>query len=146
VINSPGTIDSDYRGEVIVLLVNHDEQGFSIKKGDRIAQLVIAPVPFVEIEEVEELEETVRGAGGFGSTGKGVEQQVLRKSMHWEGKGAVWKISEINRMARNNPCASYTFSECQISADEAFDKKLTNVTIIKCGFNAPQEEGDSKEC
>lgn len=69
VLNSPGTIDSDYRGEVKVLLVNHDSMGFRIMKGDRIAQLVIAPVPYVDLEEVDELDSTVRGSGGFGSTG-----------------------------------------------------------------------------
>lgn len=69
VLNSPGTIDSDYRGEVKVLLMNHGGGDVRIKAGDRIAQLVIVPVPFVEIEEVEELGKTVRGSGGFGSTG-----------------------------------------------------------------------------
>jgi len=69
VLNSPGTIDSDYRGEIKVLLINHSNEKFEIKKGDRIAQAVVAPVIQAEIVEVEELSETKRGKGGFGSTG-----------------------------------------------------------------------------
>jgi dUTP pyrophosphatase len=69
VVNSPGTIDSGYRGEVVVILHNLGKDGFFIKKGMRIAQLAIRPVPQVEFEEVEELDESERGAGGFGSTG-----------------------------------------------------------------------------
>ncbi len=68
-LNSPGTIDSDYRGEVKVILINHGEEDFHIRRGDRIAQLVIAPVAQALWAEVEDLEETARGAGGFGSTG-----------------------------------------------------------------------------
>jgi dUTP pyrophosphatase len=70
VLNSPGTIDSDYRGEIKVLLVNLGEEDFEIKKGERIAQAVIAPVVQAEFEEVKELSDTKRGIGGFGSTGK----------------------------------------------------------------------------
>ena len=69
VLNSPGTIDSDYRGEIKILLINHSNEKFEIKKGDRIAQAVVAPVIQAEIVEVEELSETKRGEGGFGSTG-----------------------------------------------------------------------------
>lgn len=69
VLNSPGTIDSDYRGEIQVILVNHGKQPFHIAHGDRIAQLVIAPVTRARVEEVTELDQTERGAGGFGSTG-----------------------------------------------------------------------------
>jgi dUTP pyrophosphatase len=69
VLNSPGTIDSDYRGEVGVILVNLGESPFPIRRGDRIAQLVFARVETVEWEEAETLEETGRGEGGFGSTG-----------------------------------------------------------------------------
>jgi len=69
VINSPGTIDSDYRGEVKVILVNHGDEIFRIKCGDRIAQLVFAPVTRAEFEAVASLDETPRGTGGFGSTG-----------------------------------------------------------------------------
>jgi dUTP pyrophosphatase len=69
-LNSPGTIDADYRGEVKVLLINHGQQPFTIERGERIAQLVFQLVPQVTLEEVEELSDTVRGAGGFGHTGK----------------------------------------------------------------------------
>ncbi|MFN2098938.1 dUTP diphosphatase [Altererythrobacter sp. MF3-039] len=67
--NTPGTIDSDYRGELKVILINHGEGSFAIARGDRIAQLVLAPVVQASWNEVEELDETVRGEGGFGSTG-----------------------------------------------------------------------------
>ncbi|WP_417687256.1 dUTP diphosphatase [Roseibium sp.] len=69
VLNTPGTIDADYRGEVKVILINLGEETFTIERGSRIAQLVIAPVHQATIIEVEELDETVRGQGGFGSTG-----------------------------------------------------------------------------
>lgn len=68
-VNTPGTIDEDYRGEVMVPLINHGDVGFEISRGMRIAQLVVAPVVQVAIEEVLELSESERGAGGFGSTG-----------------------------------------------------------------------------
>jgi dUTP pyrophosphatase len=70
-LNSPGTIDSDYRGEVQVILVNHGREPFVVRHGERIAQLVIAPVAQAEIVEVDDLDATARGAGGFGSTGAG---------------------------------------------------------------------------
>jgi len=69
-VNAPGTIDQDYRGEVCVILVNLGQQQFQVRRGDRIAQLVIAPVTRVEVEVVEELGESARGGGGFGSTGR----------------------------------------------------------------------------
>jgi len=69
VLNTPGTLDADFRGEVCVLLINLGDEPFQIKSGERIAQLVIVPIPRVTIEMVDELDETVRGAGGFGSTG-----------------------------------------------------------------------------
>ncbi len=69
VLNAPGTIDSDYRGEVKALLVNHGGQPFEITRGMRIAQLVIAPVSHATLIEADDLDETTRGAGGFGSTG-----------------------------------------------------------------------------
>lgn len=69
VLNSPGTIDCDYRGEVKVPLINHGQDDFVIARGDRIAQMVIAPVTRIGWSEVEVLEETARGAGGFGSSG-----------------------------------------------------------------------------
>ncbi|MET0301895.1 MAG: dUTP diphosphatase [Methyloceanibacter sp.] len=68
-LNSPGTIDSDYRGELMVILVNHGDEPFLVRRGERIAQLVIAPVSHAEIVAAEELAATSRGPGGFGSTG-----------------------------------------------------------------------------
>lgn len=68
-LNSPGTVDADYRGEVKVILINHGPEAFTIRRGDRIAQLVIAPVVQATWTEVASLDETARGAGGFGSTG-----------------------------------------------------------------------------
>lgn len=67
--NTPGTIDSDYRGELKVILINHGPEPFAIHRGDRVAQLVLAPVVRAAWEEAAELDETERGAGGFGSTG-----------------------------------------------------------------------------
>lgn len=67
--NTPGTIDSDYRGELKVILINHGAEPFAIRRGDRVAQLVLAPVTRGAWIEVDELDETARGAGGFGSTG-----------------------------------------------------------------------------
>lgn len=69
VLNSPGTIDADYRGEVSVLLVNHGDEPFTVTRGMRIAQLVVAPVAQAVLEERTSLAETGRGAGGYGSTG-----------------------------------------------------------------------------
>lgn len=69
VLNSPGTIDCDYRGEVKVILINHGHDAFTIERGTRIAQMVVAPVTQARFEEVGTLDETARGAGGFGSTG-----------------------------------------------------------------------------
>lgn len=70
VLNTPGTIDADYRGEVCVLLINHGPQPFTINRGDRIAQLVVSPVARVRVESVDELDTTARGEGGFGHTGQ----------------------------------------------------------------------------
>ena len=68
-VNTPGTIDADYRGEVCVIMINLGAEDFVIKRGDRIAQMVLAPVIQVQVIEVQDLGETKRGAGGFGSTG-----------------------------------------------------------------------------
>lgn len=70
VLNTPGTIDADYRGEVGVILINHGEHPFHVSRGDRIAQMVIAPCSRVAWKEVASLDETKRGAGGFGSSGR----------------------------------------------------------------------------
>ena len=69
VLNSPGTVDSDYRGEVAVILINHGRADFAIARGDRIAQAVIAAAPQAQLIEVTNLDETTRGSAGFGSTG-----------------------------------------------------------------------------
>jgi dUTP pyrophosphatase len=73
VLNAPGTIDADYRGEVKVILINHGPEPFRIARGDRIAQLVVAAVAPVRFERVEALSGTARGTGGFGSTGVGAK-------------------------------------------------------------------------
>ncbi len=70
VLNAPGTIDSDYRGEVRVILINLSDAPFTVRRGDRIAQAIVAPVVQVDIVETDSLDETDRGAGGFGSTGR----------------------------------------------------------------------------
>jgi len=69
VLNTPGTIDSDYRGEIKVVLINLSKKKFIVKNGERIAQMVVCPIEQVSVEEVRELSETNRGTGGFGSTG-----------------------------------------------------------------------------
>ena len=70
VLNTPGTIDSDYRGEIKVILYNHGNNDFVVNNGDRIAQMILVPVVKMELEETNNLPETIRGEGGFGSTGK----------------------------------------------------------------------------
>lgn len=71
IVNTPGTIDSDYRGEVRVLLINLGQEPFTVERGDRIAQLLVAPVEAVSFEAVDVLSDSDRGSGGFGSTGRG---------------------------------------------------------------------------
>ena len=70
VLNTPGTIDSDYRGEIKIILFNHGNENFIINNNDRIAQMVLTPIVKMELEETNKLPETIRGKGGFGSTGK----------------------------------------------------------------------------
>ena len=70
VLNAPGTIDSDYRGEIKIILFNHGDKKFTVKNNDRVAQMVIAPILKADFEEVDKLPDTIRGIGGFGSTGK----------------------------------------------------------------------------
>lgn len=74
VLNSPGTIDADYRGEIKVLLINHGQEDFVIKRADRIAQMVVAKVEMVSFDEVDELSKTLRGDGGFGHSGISKEE------------------------------------------------------------------------
>ena len=69
-MNTPGTIDSDYRGELKVILFNHGNKNFVINNNDRVAQMVLTPIIKMELEETNELPKTIRGVGGFGSTGK----------------------------------------------------------------------------
>ena len=73
VLNTPGTIDSDYRGELKIIIYNHGNEDFVIKNGDRIAQMVLVPIVKMEFEETNDLPETIRGEGGFGSTGKWIQ-------------------------------------------------------------------------
>jgi len=70
VLNTPGTIDSDYRGEIKIILFNHGRENFVINNNDRVAQMVLTPIIKIELEETNDLPETIRGKGGFGSTGK----------------------------------------------------------------------------
>jgi len=70
ILNTPGTIDSDYRGEIKVIIYNHGNEEFIINNGDRIAQMILTPVIKIKLEETKDLPETIRGEGGFGSTGK----------------------------------------------------------------------------
>ena len=70
ILNTPGTIDSDYRGEIKVIIYNHSDNNFIINNGDRIAQMIFSPVIKMELEETNDLPSTIRGEGGFGSTGK----------------------------------------------------------------------------
>ena len=79
VLNTPGTIDSDYRGEIKVILFNHGKSNFLINNKDRIAQMILTPVIKMDIEETDNLPETVRGEGGFGSTGKWVQSYQKKK-------------------------------------------------------------------
>jgi len=73
VLNTPGTIDSDYRGELKVILFNHGDNDFLINNKDRVAQIILAPVIKIDLEQTNDLPETIRGEGGFGSTGKWVQ-------------------------------------------------------------------------
>ena len=70
VLNTPGTIDSDYRGEIKIILFNHGNSNFTINNKDRVAQMILAPIHKMDLEEVDDLPHTLRGKGGFGSTGK----------------------------------------------------------------------------
>ena len=70
VLNTPGTIDSDYRGEIKIILFNHGKIDFTVNNGDRVAQMILSPVVKIELEETNDLPETIRGESGFGSTGK----------------------------------------------------------------------------
>ncbi len=94
VLNSPGTIDADYRGEVCVLLVNLGGAPFEIRRGERIAQLVVAPVVQAGLVEVETLAESERGTGGFGSTGQSTKLAEAAPAKSKAGKAAVKKTAK----------------------------------------------------
>ena len=79
VLNAPGTIDSDYRGEIKIILFNHGKEEFIVNNNDRIAQMVLMPILKIKFEEVEDLPTTLRGSGGFGSTGKWAK--ILKKNL-----------------------------------------------------------------
>ena len=78
VLNTPGTIDSDYRGELKIILYNHGDKTFEVKNNDRIAQMILMPILKINLEETDDLPDTVRGSGGFGSTGKWVNKLVKK--------------------------------------------------------------------
>ena len=73
VLNTPGTIDSDYRGEIKIIIYNHGDTDFEINNGDRVAQMILSPVIKMQLKETNDLPETIRGEGGFGSTGKWIQ-------------------------------------------------------------------------
>jgi dUTP pyrophosphatase len=87
VLNTPGTVDADYRGEVGVILINHSKQELVIKRGDRIAQMIINKIERIEFEEVEELPSSDRGTGGFGSTGGKHDQSHRQRRSGKDGPG-----------------------------------------------------------
>lgn len=99
VLNSPGTIDADYRGEVSVILINHGDQPFSIQRGDRIAQMVLMPVTQAKLVEAAVLTETKRGAGGFGSTGLTATNTSERASK--PGQKTKQKVAKRTPVASN---------------------------------------------
>ena len=86
VLNTPGTIDSDYRGELKIILYNHGADDFVVNNGDRIAQMVLMPVLKASFEEVEDLPNTIRGTGGFGSTGKWKRIWIINLSLNIHDK------------------------------------------------------------
>ena len=86
VLNTPGTIDSDYRGELKIILYNHGADDFVVNNGDRIAQMVLMPVLKASFEEVENLPNTIRGTGGFGSTGKWKRIWIINLSLNIHDK------------------------------------------------------------
>ena len=86
VLNTPGTIDSDYRGELKIIIYNHGNQDFTVNDSDRIAQMILTPVIKMELQETDELPETLRGKGGFGSTGKWKNHLIKVKLRDFQDK------------------------------------------------------------
>ena len=103
VLNSPGTIDADYRGEVSVILINLGAEPFTVKRGERIAQMVVAPVMRVELQETSKLSSTRRSTGGFGSTGRDATTSFAKppkqNAVAKRGKGAQTKTRTLSRAA-----------------------------------------------
>ena len=108
VLNTPGTIDADYRGEIKVILINLGSNTFTVKKGSRIAQMILSPVIKIKFKEVENLDETDRGSGGFGSTGmkwfmqmrlndyKRFEKQIILKNVGSLGQKKIIQSNKVN--------------------------------------------------
>ena len=86
VLNTPGTIDSDYRGEIKVIIYNHGDEDFIVNNKDRIAQMILTPVIKMELQETSDLPESLRGEGGFGSTGKWVQRLTKKKLKNFQDK------------------------------------------------------------
>jgi dUTP pyrophosphatase len=106
VLNSPGTIDSDYRGEVQVVLINHGDKPFVVQRGDRIAQVVVAAVARAELGVVSVVRKTTRGAGGYGSTGvSGLARQARKTAAKKPAKGA--RKGKQTRPAKPRPAATF---------------------------------------
>lgn len=108
VLNAPGTIDADYRGEISVILINHGQTPFEIKRGDRIAQMVLAPVTRVAFVEAKALSVTARGSGGFGSTGTGAAPSSKKPAARNAvlPKAAAPKSAGIGAVTRKAPSAN----------------------------------------
>lgn len=100
VLNSPGTIDSDYRGEVRVILANLGQATFEIRRGERIAQLVVSPVTHATLTEVAEVSNTLRGKGGFGSTGKSAANENARSRKTTAGKKSMPSPGKARKKTR----------------------------------------------
>jgi dUTP pyrophosphatase len=101
VLNSPGTIDCDYRGEVRVILANLGQAPFEIRRGERIAQLVVSPVTHAELIEVSEVTDTARGAGGFGSTGKSAAKENARSRKPPPEKKSIPSLASGSKKTRS---------------------------------------------
>jgi dUTP pyrophosphatase len=99
VLNAPGTIDSDYRGEIKVILINHGPKTFIVRRGDRIAQMILAPVTRVDLKEAQTLRATQRGSGGFGSTGIKAPppKRAVKSKAKLDGKEATKDVAPAKR-------------------------------------------------
>jgi dUTP pyrophosphatase len=102
VLNSPGTIDADYRGEVAVILINHGTEPFVVARGERIAQMIVAPVARAKLRESKKLSATKRGADGFGSTGV-TETPSHAKAEKWKAVAKQRAVTQTESRGRNRP-------------------------------------------